>query len=185
MSSPCRTGDRGNFHTPTRTRVRAYDAAGLSQTQIKRKMLETHNVTISQPTISRLLASNQSRRTITRLGRPRLISNRTARYLARLATRGWGSRRMIYKQIAQSIGLDVSVKTVQRALKKLGYRRCVACSRPFITSAQAKKRVAFAIKHLYWTINNWARVIWSDEASFETGKRGRVFITRRAEERYH
>lgn len=149
MSSPCRTGDRGNFHTPTRTRVRAYDAAGLSQTQIKRKILKTHNVTISQPTISRLLANNRNRRTATRLERPRLISNRIARYLTRLTTRGWGSRRITYKQITQSINLNVSLKTVQRALKKLGYRRCVTCSRPFITSAQAKKRVAFTIKHLY------------------------------------
>lgn len=70
-------------------------------------------------------------------------------------------------------------------MKRLGYRRCVACGRPFITEKQARKRLEFAHKHLYWTINNWARVVWSDEASFMTGERGRVFITRRPWKRHH
>lgn len=150
MSSPCRAGTRGEFHTPTRTRIRAYDAAGLSQTEIKRAIFKNHSITIHQSTILRQLARGRNRRNqSTRIGRPRIISDRSVRYLARVATRGWGLRQITYKEIATSIGLNVSKYIVQRALKKLGYRRCVACSRPFINATQAKKRLAFAIKYLH------------------------------------
>ena len=101
-----------------------------------------------------------------------------------MATKGWTSRRWTYKQLVAKMELNVSHYTVQRALKALGYQRCVACSRPFITPAQAKKRVEFALAHLAWTVNNWARVVWSDEASFMTGERGRIFITRRKGEKH-
>ena len=184
-SSPPRNGSRGEFHTPTRVRIRAFDSAGQTQSQIKRSMQAKHGVVISQSTISRILASSRNRRDQSgRIRRPRKLTDCSARYLARLATRGWVDRRLTYKQLIKRMGLNVLTRTVQRALKKLGYRRCVACSRPFINKAQRRKRLAWCLQHIYWTINNWARVIWSDEASFMTGERGRVFITRRKNKRY-
>jgi DDE superfamily endonuclease len=66
---------------------------------------------------------------------------------------------------------------------KLGYRRCIACSRLFINKKQAKTRLAFAKKYKWWRTRHWKRVIWSDEAIFETGKRGRVYVTRRPDEK--
>ena len=142
-SSPPRKGARGEFHTPTRVRVRALDSAGQTQSQIKRSMLAKHGIIISQPTISRIIASCRNRRDQSgRIGRPRKLTDRSARYLARLATRGWVDRRLTYKQLIKRMGLNVSTRTVQRALKKIGYRRCVACSRPFINEAPRRKRLA-------------------------------------------
>ena len=69
------------------------------------------------------------------------LTDRSARYLARIATRGWVDRRLTYEQLIKRMGLNVSTRTVQRALKKLGYRRCVACSRPFINEKQRRKRL--------------------------------------------
>ena len=88
-SSPPRKGVRGEFHTPTRVRIRALDSAGFSQKEIKRTMLARHNVIISQSTISRMLASKRNRRDQSgRTGRPRKLTDRSGRYLARLVTRG-------------------------------------------------------------------------------------------------
>jgi Transposase len=94
------------------------------------------------------------------------------------------------------LGIKASARTIRRELRRAGYRRCISCLRPFITRAQAKKRLAFAYEHRWWGTtdyaahrNNgkqggdWRTVIWSDEASFETGKRGRMWVTRRIDER--
>ncbi len=184
-SSSPRSGTRGAFHTSRRIRIKAYYSSSHSQRRIVRLLKEHHNVEISQATVSRIIASAYDRRKHTKSGRLRKISSRTARYLARVATRGWTERRLTWTQLVKSIGLNVSRHTVRRALKILGYRRCVACGRPYISDKQAKKRVDWANKHKFWTINNWARVVWSDECSFVTGERGRLFVTRRKFERYH
>jgi hypothetical protein len=45
------------------------------------------------------------------------------------------------------------------------------------------KRLIFALKYRWWSMAEWKKVIWSDEATFETGKRGRIYVTRRPEEK--
>ena len=37
-------------------------------------------------------------------------------------------------------------------------------------------------KYRWWGTAEWKKVCWSDEATFETGKRGRIYVTRRPEE---
>ena len=180
LSSPPRKRERGEFHTPARVRIRTYSAASLSQSQIKRKMFQDHGIKVSQPTISRIIQSEKSRRDQSgRTGRPHKLTGRTARYIARLCREGWNGRRMTYKCLAKALVLNVSHRTIARALKLIGYRRCIACRRPFINQNQQRRRVRWAIQHMYWTVNNWARVIWSDECSFVTGERGRIWVTRR------
>jgi hypothetical protein len=44
-------------------------------------------------------------------------------------------------------------------------------------------RLAWAWEHVYWTDEQWDRVIESDEFSTRTGG-GQVYVTRRAEEKY-
>ncbi len=185
IRSSSRTETRDHFYTSTQIRIRAYYSSDHSQKQIVRLLKQHHNVEISQATVSRIIRSAYERRNKHRSGRPRKISSRTARYLACVASRRWTKRRLTWSQLVKSIDLNVSRHTVRRALKILSYRRCVACGRPFITQKQVKKRVEWAHKHKYWTINNWARVVWSNECSFVTSERGRLFVTRRSHEWYH
>jgi hypothetical protein len=42
--------------------------------------------------------------------------------------------------------------------------------KPFVNSKQIEKRLKFASEHLSWTIDNWKKVVWSDESLFEVGK---------------
>ena len=45
--------------------------------------------------------------------------------------------------------------------------------------------MAFALEYVKWTIQDWMRVIWTDEAAFYIGGfRGRVWITRNPQEEY-
>ena len=85
------------------------------------------------------------------------------------------------------------VKRGLLTVRRKGYRRCIACPRPFISRKQAKKRLAFAKKHRWWVTSDWAasrpgggdwrKVIWSDECTFELGKAGRILVTRRIDEK--
>ncbi len=46
-----------------------------------------------------------------------------------------------------------------------------------------KKRLAFALKHQEWTVEDWKRVIWSDETKINRiGSDGRVWVWKQAGE---
>jgi hypothetical protein len=58
--------------------------------------------------------------------------------------------------------------------------------RAFINEKQALARLDWAKFCATATIDGlWSKVIWTDECSFVTGERDRLFITRRKGERYH
>ncbi|KAK3895855.1 hypothetical protein Pcinc_000469 [Petrolisthes cinctipes] len=62
---------------------------------------------------------------------------------------------------------NVHVRTNQKAIrKKLSYRKVTARKKPFVTDLQCKKRVTFAKKYSSWTLDDWRRVLWTDESTF-------------------
>jgi len=69
-------------------------------------------------------------------------------------------------------------------VKMESYRRRVATSKPLLTEVQKQARLTWAVDHLNWTPELWARVVWTDECSFSTGGFGKVYVTRRPEEKY-
>ena len=57
--------------------------------------------------------------------------------------------------------------------------------RPFLTRPQKRARLAFAKKFIHWTIEDWKRVIFTDEMGMQTGANiGQVWIWRYPEEEY-
>ena len=185
-SSPARGGEahQGWFKEKTRVRVRAYDEAGLTQREIVKKLQEERGISVNQSTISRWIKTKQNRATKPS-GRPSMLIERTVRYVTRLVRQGWVGRRMTFARIVKQLQLKVSRWTLGRALQKLGYRRCIACRRPFTNSKQQEKRIRWCTFMSKCTVNFWAKVIWSDECSFVTGERGRLYVTRRVHEKFH
>ena len=140
---------------------------------------------VPRSTVGDIIRSKSPRRVgIGRQGPKNKITNRIARRLIRLLRTNWRTRCLPFERLLKEANIDVSPSTAQRALAKRGYHRCVACPRPFITRKQQKKRLQFALEHIHWAIEVLQRVIWTDECSFETGKRGRIWVTRLASERY-
>lgn len=180
LSSPplALRGPNSNWDTPTRAKIRALAYTGLSQRKISKLC------SIPQSTVNRIINAKSSRQS--RKGKqykPTLISKREIRRVIRYISSNWQGRRATYPQIKTACHINASTSTIRRALKRAGYRRCIACPRPFINIAAAKKRLAFARTHRWWSIQKWKCVIWSDEATFETGKQGRVHVTRRTDEK--
>ena len=171
LSSPVQAShsSNSNWDTPSRAKIRVLAKTGHSQREISRLC------NVPQSTVNRIIKGKSSRRS--RKGKtykPTLISKREIRRIIRYISRSWEGRRVTYAQIRSTCHITASTSTIQRALKRAGYRRCIACPRPFINAKAAKKRLSFARKYRWWGTEQWKVVIWSDEATFETRKRGRV-----------
>lgn len=177
-----------NWPTPKRARVRQARANGKSWNQI------FHELGVPRTTARRMCQAKSSR--TTRKGKryqQRLLNSRDIRQIIRYIASNYTTRRATFEQIKRALGIQASARTIRRELRRKGYRRCIACPRPFISRKQAKKRLAFAERHRWWGTSDWAasrpgggdwrKVIWSDECTFELGKAGRIWVTRRIDEK--
>ena len=112
------------------------------------------------------------------------INARDLRSLIRAVISGPDGRRENYMSLVADLGITACEIIVRKYLRKAGFRRCIACFKPLVSWINRRKRLKWARAHLHWTIEDWMRVIFTDESSFETGKRNRIFITRRSDERH-
>jgi Transposase len=117
-------------------------------------------------------------------GRKPAITGKIRQRLVARATLDAAHRQMTYKEIAQLEGVQASRKALVAAFKMESYGRRVATSKPFLTEAQKQVRLAWAVEHLSWKPEQWATVVWTDECSFSTEGFGKVYVTRRPEEKY-
>ena len=121
-----------------------------------------------------------------RTGRPRATTVRQDRILVRTSLR---NRRLTAPELKcswkQEANANMSVQTVRRRLHEKGLRGCVAAKKPKLTDKHKKQRLAWAKEHKTWSTEDWGRILWSDESSFELWRtRGRVWVRRRPKERF-
>lgn len=90
----------------------------------------------------------------------------------------------VKKALKETLGVDVSACTVRRALKEAGLVSFVRPTKPCISRKNVKARLAFAKAHLDWTVDDWRRVIWSDETRVSIfGSDGRYYSWKRTEDK--
>ena len=65
-------------------------------------------------------------------------------------------------------GSKLSRGTVRSYLKAAGYLRFKARRKLFLTQNHKDARLRWAREYLRWKLEDWIRVIWTDEATFET-----------------
>ena len=62
----------------------------------------------------------------------------------------------------------------------------VAVRKPLLRKPNIIKRLKFAEEHKDWTVDQWMKVLWTDESKFEIfGSKRRQYVRRRSNERYH
>jgi len=140
-----------NWNTPKRARVRQMRRDGKSWGEI--------NEELGVPRSSaRLICKDKSSRT-TRKGKEyqrKLTSTRLLRQIIRHIARNYSTRRLTFEEVRRQLNIEASTRTIRRELRKHGYRRCIACPRPFISRKQAKKRLGFALEHRWWGTSDYA-----------------------------
>ena len=178
-STPPRNGPKGEWTTPTCTRVLTLVENGVPASQISRL------TGVPASTVGRWKRAPHYRRPITRSGRPPQLNKHDIHRLIGLIRSGWEGRKLCWHQLGKQAALDVSPRTISRALAKEGYSRCKACKKPFIGRAAQQSRKDYADLHLLQTVAFWRMHVYSDESIFDTSKRGSTWVTRLPYERYH
>ncbi|CAK9814356.1 Transposable element Tc1 transposase [Anthophora quadrimaculata] len=121
---------------------------------------------------------------VKRTGRPRKTTQAEDRHIITISKR---NRRDTATEIAAEVNKSreetISVSTIKRRLKEGGLRGCVAVKKPLLRKQNKKKRLQWAKCHKNWTLEDWKKVLWSDESKFEVfGSKRRVFVRRKVAE---
>lgn len=124
-------------------------------------------VGISVGTVDRIRRRSKENIPPATMGRPKKISPRTKEVLARQYKTGLMSTLRDGQRFVQATdGVQVHVQTVRRHLRKEGIRPYVKQKGPDLKPNHVRDRLAFAREHIHWTVNDWKRVMFSDESIF-------------------
>ena len=67
------------------------------------------------------------------------------------------------KKTALALCKKVSERTARRALKIIGLVSAVKHKKPALSAKNVRARMKFCKIHKDWSVDEWKRVIWSDE----------------------
>ncbi|CAI0645621.1 unnamed protein product [Colletotrichum noveboracense] len=82
-------------------------------------------------------------------------------------------------------GIRVSATTVWRILRTAGYRKTKPTRKPGLTAKMKAERLAWCLQYKDWTLEDWKKVIWSDETSVVLlHRRGGYRLWRRPDEAF-
>jgi transposase len=97
-------------------------------------------------------------------GRCSKISEQNKRFCVRAITSGQlDTASDVRKALENQLKVKVSERTVRRILQNAGLGAAGKQNKPKLSSKNIKARLEFAKRHQDWTVEDWKRVIWSDE----------------------
>lgn len=121
-----------------------------------------------------------------RSGRPKILTERDKRHLKTIIVQ---NRREPMTKIREnfniSTGNEVSERTVRRALYELGYHSRTALRKPLVSESNRKIRLCWARDKRFWGIDDWKKIVWSDESRFTLFQNdGKIHVWRLPKEKY-
>jgi transposase len=157
--------ERGHELSPYfRGQIISLSKIGTAQAKI------AHLLNVSQTTVQYTLQQEATRiegTTLARSGRPPILSEDDKVSIFNIIKR---DPFIGYEDIRDQSGFNVCNKTFLRMLKASGYGHYKAKRRPHLNTRVAKLRLDWALARQNWTLEDWRRIIWSDECSVEIGK---------------
>jgi hypothetical protein len=152
--------------------------AGLSYTQIR------HQTGVSLASISRTVTEHRQNHQKPAGGRPKALTEGDIRFANRLIVSGRADTAVqVAKTLHDVTNRPLSDQTVRNGLRKSGLKAAVKADGPFISKRHRKARYEWAIAHHHWTMDDWRRVVWSDETKINRfGSDGRKWVWKRAGE---
>ena len=111
-------------------------------------------------------------------GRPTKLNSTDKRRLVRMITSGKvDSATQVTQELRDISNVDVSTETVRRALKESGLKAVTKKKKPCLLPRHIRQRLDFARKYQHWTVEDWKRVVWSDETKINRlGSDGREWV---------
>jgi transposase len=118
----------------------------------------------SKSAVQRLRKEHLPSLKVSRGGRIQKLSSQDKRFCIRAMTSGkLETTTAAAMRLKEDLGVEVSASTIGRALQEAGMSAAEKKEKPMLSAKNIKARLAFAKKHKDWTIDDWKRVIWSDE----------------------
>lgn len=93
-------------------------------------------------------------------GRPRMLTDSDARQMERLLRK---SSKLTPQEATLAINKPTSEWTARRALKRIGLIASVKQKKPALSKKNITARLQFCKEHKNWSVEDWKRIIWSDE----------------------
>lgn len=135
-------------------------------------------------TISKLCFKYRSHLSKSLGGRPSKLSSTNIRHAQRLISSGKADTAVdVAKALRNITNESLSAQTVRRNLKIAGMKAVVKKKKPFLSKKHRKERMDFALTHQHWTVEDWKKVVWSDETKINRlGLDGRKWVWKKAGE---
>jgi len=131
---------------------------GISTREIEKKLRISHS------TVNRISQKFCKGEKFPQYGRRPLLTAKTKRFMVRLITTGKVENAVTLTQcIKECENISVSPNTTRRALKEAGLRAFEKTKKPKLSKRHIKQRLDFAFKYRDWTVDDWKKVIWSEE----------------------
>lgn len=117
-------------------------------------------------------------------GCPVKLSPANICHAVKLITSGKAETAVQVSKALQTItNKPVTAQTVHRHLRSTGMKAVVKKKKPHLSQKHRRERMDFAIRHKDWTLDDWKRVVWSDETKINhLGSDGRKWAWKRAGE---
>jgi hypothetical protein len=81
------------------------------------------------------------------------------------------------RELRNATGMELSPNTVGRALKEAGLKATSKVKKPRLLPRHRRQRMGFAVRYQHWTVDDWKRVVWSDETKINrVGSDGRKWV---------
>lgn len=147
------------------------------------------NFGVSLSSVQRIMQRYEETALLTRRpgsGRGRSTTARDDRFLISNTLRNRTVTAVFLRNHLQAVrNVNISEWTVRRRLRDAGLSSRTRATGPPLSREHRTARLNFARNHLTWTLENWSRVLFSDESRFcLTGSDRRVRVWRRQGERY-
>jgi transposase len=116
-----------------------------------------------------------------RSGRPSKLTPSEKRNITRLiTTRKLQTAVDVQAHLEANEDIKISAQTVRNVLKKTPLIARIKVKKPYLSAKHRRQRMEFANKYKDWTVEDWRKVIWSDESKFEIfGSRRRQYYWKR------
>ena len=114
-------------------------------------------------------------------GRPEMLSVQQKRWIVRSISSGRvDTATAIQRELAEHNNTHINAQTVRNCLQQAGLKSSAKVKKPLLTKKHRQARLAFARKYQDWTLDDWKRVIWSDETKVNRiGSDGRKWCWRK------
>ena len=97
------------------------------------------------------------------LGRPHIISDTHKRLIKRLVLTGRLKTAVEVHKYLLNNGHKLSYMSSTRLLKSMGFKARIKKKKPFMKKAHKNARYKWAKTYQHWTVEDWKKVVWSDE----------------------